>query len=186
VRTLTRLRDLLAPDGMIVLGPVLAPPLRRPLSPSRDALRRVGRRAGLRPRRAGRPLLSRPRARAHAGLIPLCPPLQGPRRSRGRAGDADTITEASTRPAGSRVGEGACATARAGRAACSAWRPDRGPTDARGWTARWAGTSTALEEPHGGTAATSPAGKDVSTRGDAAPVHQSWAGWNYASTSDEP
>jgi ubiquinone/menaquinone biosynthesis C-methylase UbiE len=49
VRTLTRLRDLLAPGGMIVLGPVLAPPLRL-LSRVRlvDALRRVGRRAGLR------------------------------------------------------------------------------------------------------------------------------------------
>lgn len=48
VRTLSRLRDLLAPDGLIVVGPVLAPP--RPLlSRSRlvDALRRVGRRCGL-------------------------------------------------------------------------------------------------------------------------------------------
>ena len=48
VRTLARLRDLLAPGGLIVVGPVLAPP--RPLlSRSRlvDALRRIGRRCGL-------------------------------------------------------------------------------------------------------------------------------------------
>jgi len=49
VRTLARLRDLLAPDGLIVVGPVLAPPLPL-LSRTRlvDALRRIGRRAGLR------------------------------------------------------------------------------------------------------------------------------------------
>jgi hypothetical protein len=49
VRTLARLRDLLTPNGLIVVGPVLAPPLRA-LSRARlvDALRRVGRRAGLR------------------------------------------------------------------------------------------------------------------------------------------
>jgi len=48
VRTLARLRDLLAPGGMIVVGPVLAPPLRM-LARARlvDALRRVGRGAGL-------------------------------------------------------------------------------------------------------------------------------------------
>jgi ubiquinone/menaquinone biosynthesis C-methylase UbiE len=49
VRTLARLRDLLTPNGLIVVGPVLAPPLRA-LSRARlvDVLRRVGRRAGLR------------------------------------------------------------------------------------------------------------------------------------------
>ena len=49
VRTMARLRDLLAPGGLIVVGPVLAPPLRA-LSRVRlvDALRRVGRLAGLR------------------------------------------------------------------------------------------------------------------------------------------
>src|SRR5215468_4487313 len=49
VRTLTRLRDLLAPNGLIVLGPVLGQPL-RPLSRARlvDAVRRVGRWAGFR------------------------------------------------------------------------------------------------------------------------------------------
>ncbi|HKQ62212.1 MAG TPA: class I SAM-dependent methyltransferase [Candidatus Polarisedimenticolaceae bacterium] len=49
VRTMARLRDLLAPGGFIVVGPVLAPPLRA-LSRVRlvDALRRVGRLAGLR------------------------------------------------------------------------------------------------------------------------------------------
>jgi SAM-dependent methyltransferase len=49
VRTLARLRDLLAPNGLIVVGPVLAPSLRA-LSRARlvDALRRIGRRAGLR------------------------------------------------------------------------------------------------------------------------------------------
>jgi ubiquinone/menaquinone biosynthesis C-methylase UbiE len=48
VRTMARLRDLLAPGGLIVVGPVLAPPLRA-LSRVRlvDALRRVGRLAGL-------------------------------------------------------------------------------------------------------------------------------------------
>jgi ubiquinone/menaquinone biosynthesis C-methylase UbiE len=48
VRTLARLRDLLAPGGMIVVGPVLAPPVRM-LARARlvDALRRVGRGAGL-------------------------------------------------------------------------------------------------------------------------------------------
>ena len=47
VRTLARLRQLLSPGGLIVVGPVLAPPLRA-LSRARlvDALRRVGRRAG--------------------------------------------------------------------------------------------------------------------------------------------
>jgi len=49
VRTFARLRDLLAPNGLIVVGPVLAPPLRA-LSRARlvDALRRIGRRAGFR------------------------------------------------------------------------------------------------------------------------------------------
>jgi ubiquinone/menaquinone biosynthesis C-methylase UbiE len=49
VRTLARLRDLLAPGGMIVVGPVLAPPLRA-FSRARlvDALRRLGRRVGVR------------------------------------------------------------------------------------------------------------------------------------------
>jgi SAM-dependent methyltransferase len=49
VRTLARLRDLLAPDGLIVVGPVLAPALRA-FARARlvDALRRVGRRAGFR------------------------------------------------------------------------------------------------------------------------------------------
>jgi ubiquinone/menaquinone biosynthesis C-methylase UbiE len=48
VHTLARLRDLLTPGGMIVVGPILAPPLRM-LSRSRlvDALRRVGRGTGL-------------------------------------------------------------------------------------------------------------------------------------------
>jgi SAM-dependent methyltransferase len=49
VRTLARLRDLLAPGGLIVVGPILAPP--RPLlSRARlvDTLRRIGRRGGLR------------------------------------------------------------------------------------------------------------------------------------------
>jgi ubiquinone/menaquinone biosynthesis C-methylase UbiE len=47
VRTMARLRKLLAPDGIIVVGPVLAPPLRM-LSRVRlvDAARRVGRRLG--------------------------------------------------------------------------------------------------------------------------------------------
>ena len=47
VRTLRRLRELLAPGGIIVVGPVLSPPLRL-LSRARlvDALRRVGHRAG--------------------------------------------------------------------------------------------------------------------------------------------
>jgi ubiquinone/menaquinone biosynthesis C-methylase UbiE len=48
VRTLARLRGLLAPGGLIVVGPILAPP--RPLlSRARlvDALRRIGRRCGL-------------------------------------------------------------------------------------------------------------------------------------------
>lgn len=54
VRTLARLRDLLAPGGLIVVGPVLAPPLRL-LSRTRlvDAVRSLGRRAGL--RRMGEP-----------------------------------------------------------------------------------------------------------------------------------
>ncbi len=49
VRTLARLRERLAPNGLIVVGPILAPPLRA-LSRARlvDALRRVGRRAGFR------------------------------------------------------------------------------------------------------------------------------------------
>jgi len=49
VRTLAKLRELLLPGGMIVVGPVLTPPLRA-LSRARlvDALRRVGRRAGMR------------------------------------------------------------------------------------------------------------------------------------------
>jgi ubiquinone/menaquinone biosynthesis C-methylase UbiE len=49
VRTLARLRDLLAPNGVIVVGPVLTPSLRA-LSRARlvDALRRISRRAGLR------------------------------------------------------------------------------------------------------------------------------------------
>ena len=49
VRTLRRLRELLTPDGLIVVGPVLSPPLRL-LSRARvvDALRRIGRRAGYR------------------------------------------------------------------------------------------------------------------------------------------
>jgi len=49
VRTLARLRDLLVPNGLIVVGPVLAPPLRA-FSRARlvDALRRVGRRGGFR------------------------------------------------------------------------------------------------------------------------------------------
>jgi len=49
VRTLARLRTLLAPNGLIVVGPVLAQPL-RPLSRARlvDVIRRVGRRAGFR------------------------------------------------------------------------------------------------------------------------------------------
>jgi len=49
VRTLARLRELLVPSGMIVVGPVLTPPLRA-LARARlvDALRRVGRRAGVR------------------------------------------------------------------------------------------------------------------------------------------
>ena len=49
VRTLTRLRGLLAGGGLIVLGPILAPPLPL-LSRARlvDALRRVGRAAGVR------------------------------------------------------------------------------------------------------------------------------------------
>jgi SAM-dependent methyltransferase len=49
VRTLARLRDLLAPGGFMVVGPVLAPP--RPLlSRARlvDTLRRIGRGCGLR------------------------------------------------------------------------------------------------------------------------------------------
>ncbi len=48
VRTMARLRDLLTPDGIIVVGPVLAPPLRM-LSRARlvDSLRRFGRLAGL-------------------------------------------------------------------------------------------------------------------------------------------
>ncbi len=48
VRTLSRLREMLAPGGLIVVGPVLAPTLRA-FSRARlvDALRRVGRRAGL-------------------------------------------------------------------------------------------------------------------------------------------
>jgi SAM-dependent methyltransferase len=48
VRTLTRLRKLLAPGGLIVLGPVLAPSLPQ-LSRARlvDVVRRVGRRCGL-------------------------------------------------------------------------------------------------------------------------------------------
>lgn len=47
VRTLSRLRELLAPGGLIVVGPVLAPRLRA-FSRARlvDALRKVGRRAG--------------------------------------------------------------------------------------------------------------------------------------------
>src|SRR5262245_25212431 len=47
VRTMERLRELLASDGFIVVGPVLAPPLRI-LSRVRlvDAIRRVGRRLG--------------------------------------------------------------------------------------------------------------------------------------------
>ena len=49
VRTLTRLRGLLARGGLIVLGPILSPPLPR-LSRTRlvDALRRAGRAAGVR------------------------------------------------------------------------------------------------------------------------------------------
>ena len=47
VRTMARLRDLLTPGGMIVVGPVLAPPVR---AMSRvhlvDLIRRIGRRAG--------------------------------------------------------------------------------------------------------------------------------------------
>jgi ubiquinone/menaquinone biosynthesis C-methylase UbiE len=48
VRTLAHLRDLLAPGGLIVVGPVLAPPL-PVLSRARlvDLLRRIGRRCGL-------------------------------------------------------------------------------------------------------------------------------------------
>jgi hypothetical protein len=48
VRTLARLRELLAPDGIIVAGPVLASP-QRLLSRARlvDTLRRVGRRVGI-------------------------------------------------------------------------------------------------------------------------------------------
>jgi SAM-dependent methyltransferase len=48
VRTLARLRDLLAPGGLIVAGPILAPPLAW-LSRTRlvDGLRKIGRRAGL-------------------------------------------------------------------------------------------------------------------------------------------
>jgi ubiquinone/menaquinone biosynthesis C-methylase UbiE len=48
VRTLARLRELLAPDGIIVAGPVLASP-QRSLSRARlvDTLRRVGRRVGI-------------------------------------------------------------------------------------------------------------------------------------------
>jgi SAM-dependent methyltransferase len=47
VRTLARLRERLAPGGLIVVGPVMAPPLRA-FSRARlvDALRRVGRQAG--------------------------------------------------------------------------------------------------------------------------------------------
>jgi ubiquinone/menaquinone biosynthesis C-methylase UbiE len=49
VRTLARLRDLLAPGGLIVVSPVLAPSLRA-FSRARlvDALRRAGRRVGVR------------------------------------------------------------------------------------------------------------------------------------------
>jgi ubiquinone/menaquinone biosynthesis C-methylase UbiE len=49
IRTMSRLRDLLAPDGLIVVGPVLAPPIRL-LSRVRlvDAIRRIGRLAGVR------------------------------------------------------------------------------------------------------------------------------------------
>jgi ubiquinone/menaquinone biosynthesis C-methylase UbiE len=49
VHTLARLHELLAPGGLIVVGPVLAPPLRW-FSRARivDALRRAGRRAGFR------------------------------------------------------------------------------------------------------------------------------------------
>ena len=49
VRTMVRLREMLAPDGVIVVGPVLAPPLRA-LSRVRlvDAMRRIGRLAGVR------------------------------------------------------------------------------------------------------------------------------------------
>jgi SAM-dependent methyltransferase len=48
VRTLARLQELLAPGGLIVLGPILAPPLPW-LSRTRlvDALRAIGRRCGL-------------------------------------------------------------------------------------------------------------------------------------------
>jgi SAM-dependent methyltransferase len=48
VRTLARLRECLTPGGLIVVGPVMAPPLRA-FSRARlvDALRRVGRLAGL-------------------------------------------------------------------------------------------------------------------------------------------
>jgi ubiquinone/menaquinone biosynthesis C-methylase UbiE len=47
VRTLRRLRELLTPGGLIVVGPVLSPPLRL-FSRARlvDALRRIGHRAG--------------------------------------------------------------------------------------------------------------------------------------------
>ncbi len=61
VRTLARLRGLLAPGGLVALGPLLAPPLPW-LARARlvDALRRLGRRAGL-------PALAEPGDHLHRG-----------------------------------------------------------------------------------------------------------------------